>query len=131
MAVPGRVTGRLWAGRAAAGLVLAGLVLYLAWVGLDKADKIASCLSLLLATGLALAPHLLSTPEEDPSRPAPDWVVDTGKAVAEDDDATAVTGAQVEEGSGPVWVESTGDAHASGSGSTAVSGIQRLPRERQ
>jgi hypothetical protein len=130
MVVPRRTRGRLWAGRVAAGLVLVGLAVYLLSVGLDKADKISSCLSLLLATGLALAPYLLPAAGEEQRRPEPDRVEGTGTPVAEGG-ATAVTGAQVTEGSGAVQVKDTGDAHASGHGSTAVSGIQRLPKARQ
>jgi hypothetical protein len=126
MVVPRRTTGRLWVGRVAAGLVLLGLAAYLVSVGLDKADKISSCLSLLLAAGLALAPYLLPAAGEEQGRSEPDHVEGTGTPVAEGG-ATAVTGAQVTEGSGPVRVKDTGDAHASGPGSTAVSGIQRLP----
>jgi hypothetical protein len=130
MVVPRRTTGRLWAGRVAAGLVLVGLAIYLVSVGLDKADKISSCLSLLLAAGLALAPYLLPTAGEEQRRLEPDHIEGTGTPIAEGG-ATSVTGAQVTEGSGLVRVKDTGDAYASGHGSTAVSGIQRLPRTGQ
>jgi hypothetical protein len=126
MAIPHRTRGRLWAGRIAAGAVLVGLAVYLSSVGLDKADKISSCLSLLVAVGFALAPHLLPAAEEGRS-PAPDRVGGTGKATAEAG-GVAVTGAQVTGTSGPVVVANTGDAQASGPGSNAVSGVQRLPR---
>ena len=130
MAVPRRTRGKLWVGRVAASLVMAGLAVYLVWAGLDKADKVSSCLSLLLAAGLALAPYLLPAAEGEQRRVELDRVEGTGTSVAEGG-ATAVSGAQVTEGSGPVRVKDTGDADAKGHESTAVSGIQRLPREGQ
>lgn len=49
----------IWGGRAAAAVVVAGLVIYLCLVGLDKADKLASVLGLLVAVAALLGPYLL------------------------------------------------------------------------
>ena len=51
-----------WAGRAVFGLVIVGLVTYLVVVGLDKADKIASGISLIVALCALAAPYLLPSP---------------------------------------------------------------------
>jgi hypothetical protein len=54
----GRGHGWVWAGRATAIAVLACLAGYLAAVGLDNADKIASVLGLLVAVAALVAPYL-------------------------------------------------------------------------
>jgi len=48
-----------WGGRIAAVIILAGLAAYLYAVGLDKADKLASVLGLLVAVAALVAPYLL------------------------------------------------------------------------
>ena len=54
-----RRSGWIWGGRIAAVVILAGLAAYLASVGLDKADKLASVLGLLVAVAALVAPYLL------------------------------------------------------------------------
>ena len=54
-----RRSGWIWGGRIAAVVVLAGLAAYLASVGLDKANQLASVLSLLVAVAALVAPYLL------------------------------------------------------------------------
>lgn len=49
----------IWGGRIAAVVVLAGLAIYLASVGLNKANQLASVLSLLIAVAALVAPYLL------------------------------------------------------------------------
>lgn len=64
-----RRAGWIWVGRIAAVVVLAGLAAYLAAVGLDKADKLASILSLLVAVAALVAPYLLPSSDGDRSKP--------------------------------------------------------------
>jgi hypothetical protein len=64
-----RRSGWVWGGRVAALVVLAGLAVYLSAVGLDKADKLASVLSLLVAVAGLVVPYLLSP--SDKNSPAP------------------------------------------------------------
>ncbi len=64
-----RRSGWIWGGRIAAVVVLAGLAVYLASVGLDKADKLASVLSMLVAVAALVAPYLL--PSSDGGHPDP------------------------------------------------------------
>lgn len=67
-----RRTGWIRGGRIAAAVVLAGLAAYLAYVGLDKANQLASVLSLLVAVAALVAPYLLppSADREPESRAA-------------------------------------------------------------
>lgn len=67
-AVARRRSAWMWAGRVVAVLVLAGLAVYLWKVGLDKADKLASVLSLLAAVVAVVAPYLLPSPRDMRSR---------------------------------------------------------------
>ena len=64
-----RHSGWIWGGRITAVVVLAGLSVYLASVGLDKADKLASVLSLLVAVVALVAPYLLPPPDEGRAEP--------------------------------------------------------------
>ena len=64
-----RRSGWIWGGRIAAVVVLTGLAVYLASVGLDKADKLASVLGLLVAVVALVAPYLL--PSADGGHPEP------------------------------------------------------------
>jgi hypothetical protein len=66
-----RRSGWIWGGRIAAAVVLAGLAVYLASVGLDKADKLASVLSLLVAVVALIAPYLLPSSDVGHSGPGP------------------------------------------------------------
>jgi len=59
----------IWGGRIGAVVVLAGLAAYLASVGLDKADKLASVLGLLVAVAALVAPYLLPSSDGDRSDP--------------------------------------------------------------
>jgi len=56
-----RRSGWVWGGRIAAVAALAGLGVYLASVGLDRADKLASVLGLLVAVIALVAPYVLPT----------------------------------------------------------------------
>ena len=62
-----RRSGWIWGGRITAVAVLAGLAVYLASVGLDKADKLASVLGLLVAVAALVAPYLLPSLRRRPS----------------------------------------------------------------
>lgn len=66
-----RHSGWIWGGRIAAVVVLTGLAVYLALVGLDKADKLASVLSLLVAVAALVAPYLLPSSDGSHSEPGP------------------------------------------------------------
>lgn len=79
--VPHRTRGWVWVGRGFAVVVVAGVATYLYVAGVDKADKIASGLSLLVALTALGAPYLLPPPRpliEDGavSQVAADVVVD-------------------------------------------------------
>jgi hypothetical protein len=59
----------IWGGRIAAVAVVAGLAGYLLSAGLDKADKLASVLGLLVAVAALAAPYLLPSPDRNRSEP--------------------------------------------------------------
>jgi predicted exporter len=124
MPVPRRNCKWIWSGRITATLVLAGLVGYLAWVGLDTADKLASCISVVIAVAALLVPYLLPTLSSGDSIPEPDRVEDSGVATATVG-GQANTGVQTPIDAGPAQVTRSGDAHADGADSSANTGIQR------
>jgi hypothetical protein len=64
-----RRSDRIWAGRVAAVLVIAGITAYLLTVGPDEAGALASVLGLAVAAAALVAPYLL--PSDDEERPAP------------------------------------------------------------
>lgn len=70
-ASPRRTANKVWIGRALALAVIVALAIYLLSVGLDKADKVASAIGLLVAVGALVTPHLLP-PTTAPARTAPD-----------------------------------------------------------
>jgi hypothetical protein len=113
-------------GRIVFGVLTAVLVAYLAVVGLDKADKVASCVGVVVALLALGAPYLLPLPGGTPM-PDPDRVEDSGKAKATRG-GRATTGVDVTGDSGPAQVIRSGDATADGPGSTATTGIVRRPR---
>ena len=123
--VPRRSAWWVWAGRVVFAVVVVGLVVYLAVVGLDRADKLASSISLLVGLFALAAPYLLPLPGV--SGGEPDRVEDTG-------DARATGGGQANTGlhTGDVGraarAARTGDATADGPRSSANTGIQRGPR---
>lgn len=59
--------GWIWAGRAVAALVVAGLAAYLSIVGLDKADKLAGVLSLFVVVVALVAPYVFPPAAEQSS----------------------------------------------------------------
>jgi hypothetical protein len=61
----------VWVARIVAVLVLAGLATYLSLVGLDKADKLASVLGLLVAVATLVAPYLVSSADRNDSASGP------------------------------------------------------------
>ena len=78
----------LWAGRAIAGVILVGLAVYLKRAGFDRADKIASALSLLVAVLALVLPYLLPPkppPADDDAAPGMQGVsnVTTGGRLAQ------------------------------------------------
>ena len=66
--MPQRRSSWIWGGRIAAVMVLAGLTIYLASVGLDKADKLASILGLLVAVAALVVPYLFPSLEGSRSK---------------------------------------------------------------
>jgi hypothetical protein len=56
---PARRLRWVWAGRVISALILAGLAVYLWRLGLDRADKVASALGLLVALAALGFPYLL------------------------------------------------------------------------
>ena len=117
------------AGRITAGMILVGLTGYLAHVGLDDADKLASSISVVIAVAALFAPYLLPPPgSAGAPRSEPDQVEDTGNATATSG-GHANTGAQVSDHGRPAQVTRSGDAVADGPGSVANTGIQRQARQ--
>lgn len=115
----------MWAGRAVFGVIVVALVVYLAVVGLDEADKVAGSIGAVLALIALGAPYLLPPPAQ--GSPDPDRVEDTGGASATGG-GQANTGLQAPGDDRPGQVTRSGDATADGPGSRANTGIQRGPR---
>lgn len=121
----------IWAGRLIAMVVLGGTAVYLARVGLDKADKVASSIGLLIAVAALVAPYLLpqttdwrgqlmSVHEEEPNH-----VEESGNATASGG-GYANSGVDVaDEDQGAAKVIKSGDARADDAGSIANTGITR------
>jgi hypothetical protein len=63
-----RRAGWIWGGRAVAVVVVAGLAVYLYTVGLDRADKLASVVGLLVAVAALVAPYVLPTSDHSSSK---------------------------------------------------------------
>jgi hypothetical protein len=61
----------VWVARIVAVLVLVGLAVYLSLVGLDKADKLASVLGLLVAVAALVAPYLVPSADGNDSAAGP------------------------------------------------------------
>ena len=109
------------AARIAAGVVVAGLVVYLVLVGLDRADKVASSISGVIAVALFLASLL-------PGRaPAPLDIVEGSGAATATAGGHVHTGIQTARASGGAHVVRSGDARADGPGSIANTGITHGP----
>ena len=126
--MPRRSQRWVWAGRAVFGVIVAGLVVYLAVVGLERADKVASSISAVLALIALGASYLLPRPGGGGSMAEPDRVEDTGKATSTAG-GQATTGLDTVQGDDrPGHVRRSGDARADGSGSVANTGIWRRPR---
>ncbi|WP_439657751.1 hypothetical protein ACSHWB_35930 [Lentzea sp. HUAS TT2] len=112
---------------------MAGLVVYLFVVGLDKADKVGSSIGGVLALVALGTPYLLPrSREEDPmlehTQASEIVVEDSGDANATGG-GEANTGAQAVEGAmGAVRVTGSGNATADGPGSVANTGAQGIPR---
>ena len=130
--MPQRTQHWVRAGRIGFVVIVAGLVTYLVVVGLEKADKVASSISAVLALIALGAPYLLPRTKEDAvtSEPVPDRVEDSGKATATQG-GHANTGLQAGGQSRPAQVVRSGDASADGPGSTANTGIQHGPDDAQ
>jgi hypothetical protein len=111
------------------GVLVAGLAVYLLRVGLDKADKVASSISVLVALVALGAPYLLPPPGGGAVRTEPDRVEDSNAATATAG-GQANTGVDaVDDGAGrPAHVTRSGDARAEGTGSVANTGVRRRPR---
>lgn len=126
--MPRRSQRWIWAGRVGFGVVVAALAAYLAAVGLDKADKLASGIGAVLALLALGVPYLLPPPQPGGTpMPGPDRVEDSGKATATAG-GQANTGVDVAGDGGPAQVTRSGDATADGPGSVANTGVQRRPR---
>lgn len=125
--MPRRSQWWVWAGRVAFGVIVAGLVVYLVVVGLDKADKLASAISVVVALAALVAPYLFPPASGGVSMVEQDRVEDSGKA-------RATGGGQVNTGvdavgdDRPAQVTRSGEATAEGPGSVANTGVQRRPR---
>ncbi|MEU8608279.1 hypothetical protein AB0C29_09790 [Actinoplanes sp. NPDC048791] len=107
------------AGRIVFAALLAGLIVYFAIVGLDKADKLASTIGVVVALVAFFGPHLL--PASPPSGAV--WVEDSGNATATSG-GSANTGVRGGGPAGPATVIRSGDARADGPASVANTGIE-------
>ncbi|OHV30172.1 hypothetical protein BCD49_34500 [Pseudofrankia sp. EUN1h] len=107
------------------GVIVGALVVYLAMVGLDEADKLASSIGAVLALSALGAPYLLPWPGGTPAA-EPNRAEDTGSARAAGG-GQANTGLQALDAGRPVQVARTGDTFADGPGSVANTGVQRGP----
>lgn len=122
---PHRALHLIWIGRVIGAVILVGLVVYFVRVGLDKADKLASCLGLGVAVLALLGPYLLPPGGADFVAAEPDVAEETG-------DAKAAGGGQANTGVESVGdrsaqVRKTGAATAQGPGSVANTGVVRKP----
>ncbi|MBM0276057.1 hypothetical protein [Micromonospora tarensis] len=107
-------------------MIIAALVTYLVKVGLDKADKIASSIGVVLALVALGVPYLLPR-AGGPTMRDLDRVQDTGTATATAG-GRATSGVDTVGDDRPAHVVRSGDASADGPGSVANTGIQRRPR---
>lgn len=130
--MPRRSSRWVWSGRVLAGLTLVVVGGYLVRVGLEKADKLASSVGLLVAIAALLAPYLLPAPQSPivqtvgATMPDADRVEDSGKAEATSG-GQANTGLRTSGRSGPAQVTRSGEARADGPGSVANTGIHDQP----
>jgi hypothetical protein len=113
--MPRRSRRWVWVGRVVFGVIVVGLVVYLAVVGLDKADKLASSIGAVLALVALGAPYLLPPPAAAPVA-EPDRAEDTGAARATGG-GQANTGVHGVVGDRPARVARSGDATENGPGS--------------
>ncbi|KOX11560.1 hypothetical protein [Streptomyces sp. NRRL B-3648] len=107
------------------GVIVVALAVYLVVVGPDKADKLASGISAVVALAALGAPYLLPPPL--PGRVSmsdPDRVEDTGTARATGG-GQANTGLRTPSDDRQAQVTRSGDATANGRGSVANTGINR------
>jgi len=127
--MPRRSRWWIWSGRVAFAGTFAGLIIYLTSVGLEKADKIASSVGVVVALIALAAPYLLRAPEI-----AGDTMISTDR-VEDSGSATANNGGQANSGvrgasrDRPANVTRSGDARADGQGSVANTGIQSGPQK--
>lgn len=116
----------VWAGRGVFGVIVAALVVYLVVMGLDKADKLASGISVVVALVALGAPYLLPPPSGGTSMVEADRAEGTGAARATGG-GQANTGVDAVGDDRPAHVARTGDATADGPGSVANTGVRRRP----
>jgi hypothetical protein len=115
-------------GRVVAAIVLAGLAVYLVRAGLDKADKLASSIGLLVAALALVAPYLVPASSDQPAPRNPTAVVeDTGDAKATAGGFASTGVVTTGEDDGPTQVRNTGDATADGPASVANTGKIHRP----
>ena len=123
--MPHRSQQWVWAGRVVFGVLVAGVVVYLVVVGLDKADKTASSIGAVVALVALAVPYLLPPRQSGGvSMPDADRVEESGKAIAKAG-GRANTGADTDARDRSAQVVRSGDATAEGPGSVANTGIQR------
>jgi hypothetical protein len=123
--MPRRSQSWIWAGRISFAALTTGLVVYLSLAGLERADKVASCIGAFAAILSLAAPYLLPESATGPTSDR-DWVERTGTAESTEG-GRATTGADIAGESRAVTVLYSGDASASGLDSVATSGILRRP----
>ncbi|MEU8228946.1 hypothetical protein AB0C12_04985 [Actinoplanes sp. NPDC048967] len=112
-------------------VVAAALIVYFARTGIERADKLASCIAAVLALAALLAPYLLPSPPKGESTTVTeaDEARETGTATASDG-GEANSGVQAAGDDRPARAIDTGDAKAEGPGSVANTGVRRTPTDR-
>ena len=125
--MPRRSRRWVWAGRAVSAVIVAGLVGYLVVAGLERADKLASAISAVVAVAALAAPYLFPVPASGNtgvSKVGADQVEDSGTARATGG-GQANTGVDGVGNDRPAQVTRSGDATATGPGSVANTGVRR------
>lgn len=121
--MPRRSRRVILTGRIVFTLLAIVLIVYLSIVGLDKADKIASTISVFLAAIALVGPYLLPKSEEN-GEPVPGVMIEGSGSATAIGGGHANTGVQRRRTGASSHVRQSGDARAEGPGSIANTGIR-------
>lgn len=110
----------IWGGRFLAAVLLVGIGIWMAVVGLDKANTIGGAIGLLVGIAALVAPYLLPVA---PSASTTTSVVEDSGSARATAGGDANTGVRKHVAGSAAQVNSSGDAVADGSGSIANTGV--------